>query len=161
MCWKLFELFTTRWTKKKIVIRNDIMEYPAAAWRGRSRGWRGANRRGTNEGLGDSEPAADWLWLPLCFAGECLCLDGYMRDPVHKHLCIRSEWGPNQGWVTTARHPDCRSTREGGGMFGEWLRTRRKQDDVWSATTWKRSLAIMSSVLNVLLHFRAAAPLIP
>ncbi|KAF0047403.1 hypothetical protein F2P81_001036 [Scophthalmus maximus] len=29
--------------------------------------------------------------------GECLCLDGYMKDPVHKHLCIRSEWGPNQG----------------------------------------------------------------
>lgn len=36
--------------------------------------------------------------LSFC-AGECLCLDGYMKDPVHKHLCIRSEWGPNQGWV--------------------------------------------------------------
>uniref|UniRef100_A0A8C5I0L7 Astrotactin 1 n=1 Tax=Gouania willdenowi TaxID=441366 RepID=A0A8C5I0L7_GOUWI len=35
-------------------------------------------------------------------SGECLCLDGYMRDPVHKHLCIRSEWGPNQGpWPYT------------------------------------------------------------
>ncbi|KAI3374454.1 hypothetical protein L3Q82_006274 [Scortum barcoo] len=34
--------------------------------------------------------------------GECLCLDGYMKDPVHKHLCIRSEWGPNQGpWPYT------------------------------------------------------------
>ncbi|XP_028832818.1 astrotactin-1 isoform X2 [Denticeps clupeoides] len=34
--------------------------------------------------------------------GECLCFDGYMRDPVHKHLCIRSEWGPNQGpWPYT------------------------------------------------------------
>ncbi|KAK7945426.1 hypothetical protein WMY93_001154 [Mugilogobius chulae] len=33
--------------------------------------------------------------------GECLCLDGYMRDPVHKHLCIRSEWGPNQGFTYT------------------------------------------------------------
>ncbi|GLD73459.1 astrotactin-1 [Lates japonicus] len=33
---------------------------------------------------------------------ECLCLDGYMKDPVHKHLCIRSEWGPNQGpWPYT------------------------------------------------------------
>ncbi|RXM33078.1 Astrotactin-1 [Acipenser ruthenus] len=29
--------------------------------------------------------------------GECQCFDGYMRDPVHKHLCIRNEWGPNQG----------------------------------------------------------------
>ncbi|KAM9427429.1 astrotactin-1 isoform 18-T18 [Salvelinus alpinus] len=29
--------------------------------------------------------------------GDCLCLDGYMKDPVHKHLCIRNEWGPNQG----------------------------------------------------------------
>ncbi|XP_064197725.1 astrotactin-1 isoform X2 [Anguilla rostrata] len=34
--------------------------------------------------------------------GECLCFDGYMRDPVHKHLCIRNEWGPNQGpWPYT------------------------------------------------------------
>ncbi|KAI9542007.1 Astrotactin-1 [Dissostichus eleginoides] len=34
--------------------------------------------------------------------GACLCLDGYMKDPVHKHLCIRSEWGPNQGpWPYT------------------------------------------------------------
>ncbi|CAB1435793.1 unnamed protein product [Pleuronectes platessa] len=34
--------------------------------------------------------------------GDCLCLDGYMKDPVHKHLCIRSEWGPNQGpWPYT------------------------------------------------------------
>ncbi|KAK6484675.1 astrotactin-1-like isoform X1 [Huso huso] len=34
--------------------------------------------------------------------GECQCFDGYMRDPVHKHLCIRNEWGPNQGpWPYT------------------------------------------------------------
>ncbi|XP_028988820.2 astrotactin-1 isoform X3 [Betta splendens] len=34
--------------------------------------------------------------------GECVCLDGYMKDPVYKHLCIRSEWGPNQGpWPYT------------------------------------------------------------
>ncbi|XP_065132681.1 astrotactin-1 isoform X2 [Paramisgurnus dabryanus] len=34
--------------------------------------------------------------------GECLCFDGYMKDPVHKHLCIRNEWGPNQGpWPYT------------------------------------------------------------
>nr|XP_021509918.1 astrotactin-1-like [Meriones unguiculatus] len=30
-------------------------------------------------------------------AGECLCYEGYMKDPVHKHLCIRNEWGTNQG----------------------------------------------------------------
>ncbi|CAO2637373.1 ASTN1, partial [Lemmus lemmus] len=29
--------------------------------------------------------------------GECLCYEGYMKDPVHKHLCIRNEWGTNQG----------------------------------------------------------------
>ncbi|XP_051556036.1 astrotactin-1-like isoform X4 [Myxocyprinus asiaticus] len=35
-------------------------------------------------------------------SGECLCFDGYMKDPVHKHLCIRNEWGPNQGpWPYT------------------------------------------------------------
>ncbi|RXM31861.1 Astrotactin-1 [Acipenser ruthenus] len=33
--------------------------------------------------------------------GECQCFDGYMRDPVHKHLCIRNEWGPNQGFTYT------------------------------------------------------------
>ncbi|XP_047674289.1 astrotactin-1 isoform X4 [Tachysurus fulvidraco] len=34
--------------------------------------------------------------------GECQCFDGYMKDPVHKHLCIRNEWGPNQGpWPYT------------------------------------------------------------
>ncbi|KAM7053701.1 astrotactin-1 isoform 3-T3 [Molossus nigricans] len=35
-------------------------------------------------------------------AGECLCYEGYMKDPVHKHLCIRNEWGTNQGpWPYT------------------------------------------------------------
>uniref|UniRef100_A0A8C7P7U3 Astrotactin 1 n=1 Tax=Oncorhynchus mykiss TaxID=8022 RepID=A0A8C7P7U3_ONCMY len=24
--------------------------------------------------------------------GDCLCLDGYMKDPVHKHLCILTIW---------------------------------------------------------------------
>ncbi|XP_017326652.1 astrotactin-1 isoform X4 [Ictalurus punctatus] len=34
--------------------------------------------------------------------GDCQCFDGYMKDPVHKHLCIRNEWGPNQGpWPYT------------------------------------------------------------
>ncbi|MGH0145191.1 UNVERIFIED_CONTAM: hypothetical protein FKN15_042235 [Acipenser sinensis] len=33
--------------------------------------------------------------------GECQCFDGYMRDPVHKHLCIRNEWGSNQGFTYT------------------------------------------------------------
>ncbi|XP_077132366.1 astrotactin-1 isoform X2 [Ranitomeya variabilis] len=34
--------------------------------------------------------------------GECLCHEGYMRDPVHKNLCIRNEWGTNQGpWPYT------------------------------------------------------------
>ncbi|KAG9483050.1 hypothetical protein GDO78_009147, partial [Eleutherodactylus coqui] len=34
--------------------------------------------------------------------GDCLCHEGYMRDPVHKHLCIRNEWGTNQGpWPYT------------------------------------------------------------
>ncbi|CAG10914.1 unnamed protein product [Tetraodon nigroviridis] len=47
------------------------------------------------------DPETDLSFLDY-FAGECLCLDGYMKDPVHKHLCIRSEWGPNQGpWPYT------------------------------------------------------------
>ncbi|XP_034457951.1 astrotactin-2 isoform X3 [Hippoglossus hippoglossus] len=29
--------------------------------------------------------------------GECSCHEGYSPDPVHKHLCIRSDWGRNEG----------------------------------------------------------------
>uniref|UniRef100_A0A672ZYP0 Astrotactin 2 n=1 Tax=Sphaeramia orbicularis TaxID=375764 RepID=A0A672ZYP0_9TELE len=29
--------------------------------------------------------------------GECSCHDGYSPDPVHKHLCVRSDWGRNEG----------------------------------------------------------------
>lgn len=37
------------------------------------------------------------LMSPPLSIGECLCYEGYMKDPVHKHLCIRNEWGTNQG----------------------------------------------------------------
>ncbi|MFT7813726.1 hypothetical protein Z043-108277 [Arapaima gigas] len=30
-------------------------------------------------------------------AGECSCHEGYAPDPVHKHLCVRSDWGQNEG----------------------------------------------------------------
>ncbi|XP_078263524.1 astrotactin-1 isoform X2 [Rhinoraja longicauda] len=34
--------------------------------------------------------------------GECGCQEGYTRDPVHKHFCIRNDWGTNQGpWPYT------------------------------------------------------------
>ncbi|XP_072367710.1 astrotactin-1 isoform X2 [Scyliorhinus torazame] len=34
--------------------------------------------------------------------GECGCQEGYTKDPVHKHLCIRNDWGINQGpWPYT------------------------------------------------------------
>ncbi|XP_049594712.1 astrotactin-2 isoform X1 [Syngnathus scovelli] len=29
--------------------------------------------------------------------GECSCHDGYSPDLVHKHLCVRSDWGQNEG----------------------------------------------------------------
>ncbi|KAM8872577.1 astrotactin-2 isoform 2-T2 [Synchiropus picturatus] len=29
--------------------------------------------------------------------GECSCHDGYSPDPVHTHLCVRSDWGQNEG----------------------------------------------------------------
>ncbi|KFW76340.1 Astrotactin-1, partial [Manacus vitellinus] len=42
------------------------------------------------------------LMSPPFSVGECLCYEGYMKDPVHKHLCIRNEWGTNQGpWPYT------------------------------------------------------------
>ncbi|XP_058861700.1 astrotactin-2-like isoform X2 [Acipenser ruthenus] len=34
--------------------------------------------------------------------GECSCHEGYSPDPVHKHLCVRSDWGENEGpWPYT------------------------------------------------------------
>ncbi|XP_051787894.1 astrotactin-2-like isoform X2 [Erpetoichthys calabaricus] len=34
--------------------------------------------------------------------GECSCHEGYSPDPVHKHLCIRTDWGDNKGpWPYT------------------------------------------------------------
>ncbi|XP_060718635.1 astrotactin-2-like isoform X2 [Tachysurus vachellii] len=29
--------------------------------------------------------------------GECSCLEGYSPDPEHEHLCIRTDWGRNEG----------------------------------------------------------------
>nr|XP_013817223.1 PREDICTED: astrotactin-1 [Apteryx mantelli mantelli] len=41
-------------------------------------------------------------YAALMLKRECLCYEGYMKDPVHKHLCIRNEWGTNQGpWPYT------------------------------------------------------------
>ncbi|MEQ2240582.1 Astrotactin-2, partial [Ilyodon furcidens] len=28
---------------------------------------------------------------------ECSCHEGYSPDPVHKHLCVRSDWSRNEG----------------------------------------------------------------
>ncbi|KAG7480456.1 hypothetical protein MATL_G00056280 [Megalops atlanticus] len=34
--------------------------------------------------------------------GECSCHEGYSPDPVHTHLCVRSDWGRNEGpWPYT------------------------------------------------------------
>ncbi|XP_030063066.1 astrotactin-2 isoform X1 [Microcaecilia unicolor] len=34
--------------------------------------------------------------------GECSCHEGYAPDPVHRHLCIRSDWGQSEGpWPYT------------------------------------------------------------
>lgn len=35
--------------------------------------------------------------LPCCVAGECSCHEGYAPDPVHRHLCVRSDWGHSEG----------------------------------------------------------------
>ncbi|XP_073697135.1 astrotactin-2 [Garra rufa] len=29
--------------------------------------------------------------------GECSCLEGYAPDPEHEHLCVRTDWGRNEG----------------------------------------------------------------
>ncbi|XP_030641157.1 astrotactin-2 [Chanos chanos] len=34
--------------------------------------------------------------------GECSCVEGYSPDPEHKHLCVRTDWGRNEGpWPYT------------------------------------------------------------
>ncbi|XP_043913867.1 astrotactin-2 isoform X2 [Protopterus annectens] len=34
--------------------------------------------------------------------GDCSCYEGYSPDPLHKHLCVRTEWGQNEGpWPYT------------------------------------------------------------
>ncbi|XP_014972451.3 astrotactin-2 isoform X1 [Macaca mulatta] len=34
--------------------------------------------------------------------GECSCYEGYAPDPVHRHLCVRSDWGQSEGpWPYT------------------------------------------------------------
>ncbi|KPP75768.1 hypothetical protein Z043_104961, partial [Scleropages formosus] len=34
--------------------------------------------------------------------GECSCHEGYSADPEHKHLCVRTDWGRNEGpWPYT------------------------------------------------------------
>ncbi|XP_044029743.1 astrotactin-2-like isoform X3 [Siniperca chuatsi] len=35
--------------------------------------------------------------VPSHTRGECSCHEGYSPDPVHKHLCVRSDWGRNEG----------------------------------------------------------------
>nr|XP_012772331.1 astrotactin-2 [Maylandia zebra] len=37
------------------------------------------------------------MFVFLCTAGECSCHEGYSPDPVHKHLCVRSDWSRNEG----------------------------------------------------------------
>lgn len=37
------------------------------------------------------------LPFPCCVVGECSCHEGYAPDPVHRHLCVRSDWGHSEG----------------------------------------------------------------
>ncbi|KAK2502045.1 hypothetical protein MC885_014163 [Smutsia gigantea] len=51
--------------------------------------------------------------------GECLCYEGYMKDPVHKHLCIRNEWGTNQG-LELYLQPDKGKYIRSGLLTDQW-----------------------------------------
>lgn len=37
------------------------------------------------------------LILACSVLGECSCHEGYAPDPVHRHLCVRSDWGHSEG----------------------------------------------------------------
>jgi len=37
------------------------------------------------------------LIFPSSLSGECSCHEGYAPDPVHRHLCVRSDWGHSEG----------------------------------------------------------------
>lgn len=34
---------------------------------------------------------------PWSLAGECSCHEGYAPDPMHRHLCVRTDWGHSEG----------------------------------------------------------------
>ena len=60
--------------------------------------------------------------------GECSCHEGYAPDPVHRHLCVRSDWGQSEGWVvkgigvgTVGGHPHllCAVTRGPKTLYDE------------------------------------------
>lgn len=37
------------------------------------------------------------LTFSLSLAGECSCHEGYAPDPMHRHLCVRTDWGHSEG----------------------------------------------------------------
>lgn len=56
-----------------------------------------------SSGGGPDAVVADVCWgqkgltFPSSLPGECSCHEGYAPDPVHRHLCVRSDWGHSEG----------------------------------------------------------------
>ncbi|EPY75754.1 astrotactin-2-like protein, partial [Camelus ferus] len=60
---------------------------------------------GDDSGAGQngSETSNNFRVLNAAYvSGECSCHEGYAPDPVHRHLCVRSDWGQSEGpWPYT------------------------------------------------------------
>lgn len=56
----------------------------------------GADSAVTDMPLGQRHPLI-LIILPCSVLGECSCHEGYAPDPVHRHLCVRSDWGHSEG----------------------------------------------------------------
>lgn len=144
---------------KKTVISNDMMEYSPTAWRGQSSGLASANWRRTKEGLDDNERTTDWLWLPLCLQESASAWMVTWGTRFTSTSAFAASGAPTRGEL---RQPGIlTAVQPGRGNVWRIIyskeEARSNENDVWSAITWKRSLAIMSSVLNILLHYWAVA----
>lgn len=55
------------------------------------------SRGGEADAVLSDLPLAQSLIFPWSLLGECSCHEGYAPDPVHRHLCVRSDWGHSEG----------------------------------------------------------------
>lgn len=65
-----------------------------------------------------------------------------MKDPVHKHLCIRNEWGTNQGECAPSAVPRLGRQHGVAGLweilFGERVKSTSVNRELWALQGLRR-----------------------